>query len=124
MGFWDRIKKDLQIAMKEGVDLLKEGTTTLATGARRMAKKGATTVRAETQRLTRLSRLRYELFRLNQKAKDKLTEIGGQVYDLASENLNGFELNDKARKLIVEAKKIEERTKELKAQIQELSGRK
>ncbi len=143
MKFWDRVKKDLQIAVKEGTELFKEGRTALSTEARRMAKKGAATmtaeaqkmvkegvatarkgaatVTAEAQRMTQAADLRLQLFRLNQKAQDKFAEIGGRVYDSAVKNPKGIRLDEMARKLILEAKRIEGQIKKLKSEIDRVS---
>lgn len=143
MKFWDRVKKDLQIAVKEGAELFKEGTAVLSTEARRMAKKGAATmtaeaqkmmkegvatarkgaftVTAEAQRMAKITNLRYQLFQMNQKAQDKFAEIGGQVYDSAVKSPQGIRLDEKARKLILEAKQIEEQIKKLKSEIDRAS---
>lgn len=143
MKFWDRVKKDLQVAMKEGAELFKEGTTVLSTEARRMARtgsttmtaeaqkmmkegvatarKGAATVTAEAQRMARIANLRYQLFQMNQKAQDKFAEIGGRVYDAAVKNPKSIRLDEKARKLILEAKQIEAQIKKLKSEIDRAS---
>jgi hypothetical protein len=145
MKFWERVKKDLRVAMKEGADLIKEGTAVLATEtsrvskkgaaamsveARKMmeggvatAKKGAATVTAETQRIARIANLRYRLFRENQAAHEKFTEIGGWVYDRSEKtNAEQIRLDGHMGKLILEAKKIEGRVRKLEAEIQRLSG--
>lgn len=128
MKFWDRVKKDLQIAMKEGGELFKEGTAVLTTEARRMAKEGvatakksAATVTAEAQRMTKVANLRLQLFRLNQKAQDKFAEIGGQVYDMTAKDPESVRLEGKVRKLVSEAKQIEEQIEKLKSEIDRLS---
>ena len=133
MKFWDRVKKDLQVAVKESAELLKEGTAVLSTEARRMAtkgaatmteeaermmkegvetaRKGAVTVTTEARRMTRVANLRLQLFRLNQKAQEKFAEIGGQVYDSAAKNPKGLRLDAKTQKRIQEAKQIEEQNR-------------
>jgi len=145
MKFWDRVKKDLQIAVKESTELFKEGTAVLSTEARRMATKGAATMTAEAERmmkegvatarkgaataaaeagrLTRVANLRLQLFRLNQKAQDKFAEIGGQVYDSAAKKPKGFRLDPMTQKRIQEAKRIEEQIKKLKSEIAKASKR-
>ncbi|HTN42639.1 MAG TPA: hypothetical protein VMN77_02465 [Nitrospiria bacterium] len=145
MKFWDRVKKDLQSAVKESTELFKEGTSVLSTEARRMAQKGAATmtaeaqkmmkegvatakkgaasVTAEAQRMTKVAKLRVRLIGLNQKAQDKFTEIGGQVYDSAVKNPKDLRLNEKARKLVLEAKQIEGQIKKLKSELGRVSKR-
>lgn len=143
MEFWERVKLDVRAAMKEGADLIKEGTAVLATEtsrvtkkgaaamsveARKMmeegvatAKKGAATVSTEARRMGRIARLRYQLFLQNQKAEAKFTEIGGLVYDLSAKGSNRVRSNGQVRKRILEAKQIEERIKKLKIEIVRVS---
>jgi len=145
MKFWERVKKDLRIAMKEGADLIKEGTAVLATETRRVTKKGASsvsiearkmmeegvksarkgaaTVTAEAQRMSRMANLRYQLFRENQIAHDKFTEIGGLIYDRSEKTKSDhIPLDGKVANLIQDAKKIEGRVRKLEAEIKRLSG--
>lgn len=124
MKFLDRVKKDLQIAVKESAELFKEGTGVLSTEARRMATKGAATARkgataaaTEAGRLTRVANLRLQLFHLNQRAQDKFAEIGGRVYELAVKNPKGLRLDETTRKRIQEAEQIEGQIKKLKSEI-------
>ncbi len=124
MGFWDRVRKDLQHAMKEGVDLLKEGTSTLRTEARRVAEKGAATMTTEARRMTQLGKLRYRISRLNQKAASNFSEIGGRVYDLASEDLKAFKFDEKLEKLVMDTKAIESEIKKLEGEVRKLSKKK
>lgn len=121
MGFWERVKKDLQVAMREGVDLLKEGSTTLTTEASRLTKKSAVSVRNEARRMAKLGKLRYQLYLLNRKAQAKFTEIGGKVYDLASQDLEGFKLDEKLRELILETQQIEKQIQTMDSEILSLS---
>ena len=143
MKFWDRVKKDLQVAVKESTELLKEGTAVLSTEARRMAtkgaatmteeaermmkegvataRKGAATVTGEARRMTRVANLRLQLFRLNQKAQEKFAEIGGQVYDSAVKDPKGLRLDATTQKRIQEAKRIEEQIRKLKSEIDRAS---
>jgi len=145
MKFWDRVKKDLQIAVKESAELFKEGTAVLSTEARRMAtkgaatmtaeaekmmkegvataRKGAATVTAEARRMTRVANLRLQLFHLNQRAQDKFAEIGGQVYDSAVKNPKSLRLDETTRKRIQEAKQIEGQIKKMKSDIVQASKR-
>ena len=120
MRFWERVNKDLRLAMKEGVDLLKEGTSTLTTEARRLTKKGAASMKAGARRMTRLGKLRYEVYRLNRKAHSKFADMGGQVYDLTSKDLTKFKMDEQLKKLILETRQIEERIKTLESEIRRL----
>jgi hypothetical protein len=121
MKFWERVRRDLQSAVKEGADLFKVGTTALSVETKRMAKKGTLAMREETRRMVRLSKLRYQLYRENQKAQSLFAEIGGKVYDLASKDLEGFKADEGLKKLILETQQIEERVKTLESEIEGLS---
>ena len=118
MSFWNRVRKDLNLALQEGVDLFKEGTSVLSTEARRVAKKGAKSVSSEASRIARISRLRYDLFRLNHKAQSAFTEIGGLIYEKASPDPDKFRLDARLKKLVLEAGKIEEQIYGLKSEIE------
>jgi hypothetical protein len=143
MPFWERVKKDLRVAMKEGADLIKEGTAVLTTETRRVTKKGAATmssearkmmeegmasarkgaaiVKSETRRMSHVANLRYQLFRENQNAHSKFAEIGGAIYDLSAKSPKNVPLNGKVRKLLLDAKQIEGRVRKLKSEIDRLS---
>lgn len=143
MGFWNRVKKDLRLAVKEGTDLIKEGTSVLTTETRRVtkkgaagmsvearkmmeegvatAKKGAAIVQAETRRMSHVANLRYQLFRENQDAQTKFAEIGGAVYDLSAKSPKNVPLNGKVRRLVLDAKQIEGRIRKLKLEIDRFS---
>lgn len=121
MGFWARVKKDLPVGMRGGINAFKEGAAVLSRETRRMAKSSASVMSTETRRMAQVSKLRYQRLRLSQKAQDKLTEIGGRVYDLASQDLKGLRLDPELKTLIAQAKELEEGIKELEAKIQVLS---
>ncbi len=121
MRFWDRIRKNLGQGMSEGMDVVKEKAAIMSEQAGKMAKKGATTFRAEAQRVATIGKLRYRKLRLTQQAHGKLGELGGRVYDLASKDSKKFRLDPKSQKLITEAKRIEGQIKKLDSEIQKLS---
>ncbi|HEY4485900.1 MAG TPA: hypothetical protein VI702_06255 [Nitrospiria bacterium] len=120
MSFWTRVRKDLNLAFQEGIDLLKEGTAVLSSEARRVAKKGAKTVSSEASRITTISRLRYEIFNLNRQAQTTFTQIGGLVYEKAAPNPDEFRLDAKLKKMVQEAREIEEHISRLKLEIMDL----
>lgn len=121
MEFLQRVKKDLGFAMKEGVDLIKEGATTLSSKTSRIAKKSAASVRSEANRVTLIGNLRFQNFRLNREAKEKFSELGGRIYDQASKKTKDYHFDETTQKLISKIQKIEERIKKTKTEIQILS---
>jgi hypothetical protein len=121
MKFWERVKKDLRVAMREGADLLKEGSAALRTEAGRFTRQSAVSVRSEARRMARLGRLRYQLYRANRKAQIKFAEVGGKVYDLASEDLKKVKVNRELRELMLEIRGIEGQIRVLDSEIANLS---
>jgi len=122
MGFGDRVKKDLQAALHEGANLIKEGTSILGAQASLAAKKGAASVKAETQRLGRLGQVRYQLFQLNREAQDNFAKIGSKVYELTSNGRGELKINEPLRKLITGTQAIEKQIKTLEAKAHKLSA--
>ncbi|HEY4485907.1 MAG TPA: hypothetical protein VI702_06290, partial [Nitrospiria bacterium] len=105
-----------------------KGAAAMSVEARRMmeggvatARKGAATVKAEAGRMARIANLRYQLFRENQMARTKFSEIGGTVYDLSVKTPGSVRLNGTVRKLVREARKIEGRVEKIKSEIDRLS---
>lgn len=128
MKFWERVKKDLSVALKEGSDLVKQGTASLRSEAKTMAKKGASSarrgadsVREEASRVAKLGNHRYRLFRLNQDAQKIFTEIGGRIYEQTKEGKSGVTLDEETSSLIEKAVKTEEKILALKEDIKNLS---
>jgi len=121
MGFWQRVKKDLQLAMQEGVSLFKEGTTTFTTKTRRIAKEGTASVKTEAARVGKIGKLRYQHFWLNKEAQKKFADIGGQIYDQVSNKTKEYHFDEPTQTLISAIGKIEEQIKKVEAEIQSLS---
>jgi cell shape-determining protein MreC len=121
MGFGQRVKKDLELALQEGANLIKEGTALLGAQASVAAKKGAASLKSETQRLTKLGQVRFQLFQLNRQAQDNFTKIGSKVYELASDSREELKINEPLRKLIADTQAIEKQIKTLEAKAKKLS---
>ncbi|HEY5649519.1 MAG TPA: hypothetical protein VIU33_08470, partial [Nitrospiria bacterium] len=131
MNFWERVKKDLSLAIKEGADLVKQGTSSLRSEAKTFAQKGASSarkgadsVRNEAQRVASLGNLRYKLFRLNQDAQKIFTEIGGRVYEQAKDGETDISLDEKTTSLVEKAVKSETEIQGIKDKIKDLSRKK
>lgn len=122
MGFGQRVKKDLEMALQEGALLIKEGTALLGAQASSAARKGAASLKSETQRLTSMGQVRYQLFQLNRQAQENFSKIGSKVYELASNGREELKINDPLRKLIADTRAIEKQIKVLEARVKKLSG--
>ncbi len=83
MDFWEKVKRDLQKGIKEGIEAVKEG---------------ATYVREKAEELTEEGKRRIRLFDLKTKVQKEMSELGGRVYSLGSKDMNPM-LNKKVKTL-------------------------
>lgn len=117
MNFWEKVKKDLQKGIKEGIDWGKIKTE-LQKGIKEgmvVVKEGAAVVKEKAEELTEEGKRRYKIFELKRKVHEWMTELGGKVYGLSSKTENP--MRDTTVKLIVN------RIKKLEAQITRLEGK-
>jgi hypothetical protein len=73
MTFWEKLKKDLEHEMKEGMDAIKSG---------------AEKVREKAGELTEEGKKAYMIFSLKKDARDTMAELGARVYVLAGDKLD------------------------------------
>lgn len=97
MNFWEKVKKDLQKGLKEGVEVMKEG---------------ATVVRMKAVELTEEARKQYRILDLKTKVQQEITELGGTVYDLSSKVRNPM-LHRKVKGILARIGKLESRITKL-----------
>lgn len=117
MNFWEKVKKDLQKGIKEGIDWgkikaelqkgIKEGMV--------VVKEGAAVVKGKAEEITEEGKRRYKIFELKRKVHDWMAELGGRVYELSSKMENPMQ--DATVKLMVA------RIKKIEAQITRLEGK-
>ena len=126
MEIWERVKKDLQIAMREGSKIFKKGSASFTVEARKMAKKGTATMTVEARRLAEMGRLRYEVYRLAQKTHTQYAELGeaiaGQLpKDPTDLKVNqAFKLNPKLKGLIGDVKEAQNQINKMQSKIASL----
>jgi len=101
MGFWQKVKKDLQRGIREGITVVKEG---------------AAVVKEKVEELTEEGKRQYKIFALKTKVQKEIAELGGRVYDLSAEVKNPM-LDRKVKAIVARIKKLE-------AQITKLEGKK
>lgn len=100
MNFWEKVKRDLQKGIKEGIEVVKEG---------------ATYVREKAEELTEEGKKRYKIFELKSRVQKEITELGGKVYDLSTKLKNPM-LDKKVQAIVTRVKKLE-------SQITKLEGK-
>jgi len=101
MNFWERIQKDLSENLKEGLEIVKEGSEA---------------VTQKLEKLTEVGKNKYKVFNFNMKVQDEFAKLGGQIYDLTIKKSKNPLGN---RKVISVIKKINR----LEAQITKLEGK-
>jgi len=101
MNFWEKIKKDLQKGIEEGMTVIKEG---------------AAVVKEKAEELTEEAKKQYRIYELKTKVQKWMTELGGRVYELSSKG--GNPMSDVTVKLVIN------RIKKLEKQIAKLEEKK
>lgn len=118
MDFWEKVKKDLQKGIKEGVEwqkLKKDMQKGIKEGIE-VVKEGAIFVKKKAGELTEEGKRQYKIFELKTKVQKEIAELGGKVYDLSSKIKNPM-LDKKVKAIVARVKKLE-------AQIIKLEGKK
>jgi hypothetical protein len=101
MDFWEKVKRDIQKGIKEGIGIVSEGVTV---------------VKEKAGELTEEGKRRLKLFELQTKVQKETAELGGKVYDLSSKMKNPM-LDSKVKAVVSRIKKLE-------TQMAKLEGRK
>lgn len=101
MDFWEKVKRDIQKGIKEGIEIVSEGVTV---------------VKETAGELTEEGKKRLKLFELQTKVQKEIAELGGKVYDISSKVKNPM-LDSKVKAAVSRIKKLE-------AQMAKLEGRK
>ena len=100
MAFWDKLKKDIKKGIDEGLHAFKEGTTVI--------KKRAGTLSDDVKK-------KVKVFELKQKIQVQLTDLGGRVYEVASDKRRNPLPNEKVTAIVEKIKKIEGQIEKLEA---------
>jgi len=100
MSFWEKVRKDLQKGLKEGMAAVREG---------------ATVVREKAGELGDEAKKQYRIYDLKSKVQKWIAELGGLVYELQAKAKDPMQ--DTTVKLMIS------RIKKLEAQIVRLEGR-
>jgi hypothetical protein len=91
MDFWEKVKRDFQKGIKEGIGIVSEGVTV---------------VKQKADELTEEGKRRLKLFELQTKVQKETAELGGKVYGLSSKMKNPM-LDSKVKTIVSRLKKIE-----------------
>ena len=102
MNFWDKIRRDVQRGIKEGLSVVKEG---------------AAVAREKAEELTAEGKRRYKVFDLKMNVHREMSELGGKVYDLSARVKNPLS-DKKVKGIIGKIKKFETQIMKLDGQIE------
>jgi len=91
MSFWEKVKKDLEKGIKDGIYVVREGVSRVG---------------AKTEELTEEGRRRYRIFELKNKVRRWTADLGGRVYELSSEIENPM-LDTKVKLMVSRIRKLE-----------------
>jgi len=101
MNFWEKVKKDSQKGIEEGMTVIKEG---------------AAVVKEKAEELTKEAKKHYRIYELKTNFQKWITELGGRVYELSLKGENP--MSDVTVKLMLN------RIKKLEKQITKLEEKK
>jgi uncharacterized protein Yka (UPF0111/DUF47 family) len=109
MAFWDKLKKDIKKGLDEGLHAFKEGTTVI--------RKRAGTLSDDVKK-------KVKVFELKQKIQVYLTDLGGRVYEVASDKRRNPMTNEKVNAIVEKIKKIEGQIEKIEAKaVKKMTGR-
>lgn len=97
MSFLEKVKKNLQKGIKEGIEVVKGGAVVVKKKAGELGEEG---------------KRRYRIYELHRKVHKEMAELGGVVYDLRSKVENPI-LSGNVKEIITRIKNLEEKIKEL-----------
>jgi peptidoglycan hydrolase CwlO-like protein len=101
MDFWEKVKRDIQRGMREGIGVFKGGVTV---------------VKEKAEELTEEGKKRLKVFELKTKVQREIAELGGKVYDLSSKVKNPM-LDSKVKAVISRVKKLETQIAKLEGKV-------
>jgi hypothetical protein len=96
-SLFDKIKKDVQKGIEEGIAVVKEG---------------ASVVSGKMVELTAEGKRQYKMFDLKWKIQSQMTELGGKAYDVLDSKKSPT-ADSKVKAVFVKIKKLEEQLRKL-----------
>src|SRR3972149_5574233 len=102
MDFWQKVKRDVQKGIKEGVEVMIEGVAAAKEKAGEMSEEG---------------KRRYKIFLLKTNVQKEISELGGKIYGLSAKVKNPM-LDSKVKAAIAKIRKIESEIVKLEKEAQ------
>jgi hypothetical protein len=91
MDFWEKVKRDVQKGIREGLVFVREGVAV---------------VKEKAEELTEEGKRRIRIFELKTKVQKEMSDLGGRVYSLDSQNKNPM-MDKKVKTSIGKIRKLE-----------------
>ena len=105
MGFWRKVKKDIQKGFKDGFYFMKGGVLS---------------VKKRTKQLTKEGQKKFELYELHSKVQKEMTELGGRIYELSAKKKNPM-LDRKVKAISEKIEKFEAKIAKLEGKVKKVS---
>lgn len=93
MDFWEKIKRDIQVGVREGIGIVREGVTV---------------AKAKAEELTEEGKRRIRVLELKTKVQREISELGGRVYTISQKSKSRLS-DKKVQSIITRIKKLEEK---------------
>lgn len=97
MDFWEKIKKDIQESVRDGIGKVREGVTV---------------VRAKAGELTEEGKRRIRIFELKTKVQREISELGGRVYTLSKKS-KALSPDKKVQSILTRIRRLEDKITKL-----------
>ncbi len=117
--FWKKVRKAVQGAAEDGAEALKGGATAVAERAPKMA----AVVAGKSRDALKLAELKIQIRNLNIQAEQRLSELGGRVYEVLGKGAGPVGDDPEARSLVEKVKDLEKRILEAETAAEGLRGR-
>jgi gas vesicle protein len=117
--FWKKVREAVQGAAEDGAEAIKEGATAVAERAPKVA--GA--VAGKSRDALRIADLKIQIRRLNIQAEQRLSELGGRVYEVLQKAEGPVENDPAARSLVEKVRDIEKEIADAEKDVDGLRGK-
>jgi hypothetical protein len=117
--FWKKVREAVQGAAEDGAEALKEGAAAVADKAPKVA--GA--VAGKSRDALRLADLKIQIRRLSIQAEQRLSELGGRVYEVLGKGEGPVGNDPEARSLVEKVRALEKMIGDAEREVDSLRGK-
>jgi hypothetical protein len=117
--FWKKVRKAVQGAAEDGAEALREGASAVA----ERAPKAAAIVAGKSRDVLKLAELKIQIRNLNIQAEQRLSELGGRVYEVLGKGAGPVADDAEVRSLVEKVRDLERRILEAEKAAEGLRGK-